>query len=708
MGLRAQRSWVYFIIDCTGEMGDRIELLNDQLNARIKAFEQAETGSRATTTVITMGDASCRLVPRQRLEGFHLSRRPAGCDLSGALLLLESSLRDSRASADDKVEIVVLLNREPVSGWENQVQSLQSRRLNFTAIDFSGESKVRRETVKRIASQKDRALRLDAPTRENIQTALDYVFSEILGMSPVRKEARPATSSLESGPPSPQPHPQAMRGHTVPLPKRQLSPEKEGTARPPEQTPETAAEEVAPRKAELAPADQTESAVLADQEAHALQQVAQPTATDARTGDDQTAQAKVPGKAIKVRVSARDPDAQATADEMDTGSVDEALTDQPSEQAVEEMQPEPDVKPPPIDEEGVATIWKELEPPAELGDRVGHVDTDEKDAPGNWKLIGASRRGKMHAHKGIFREDAFVLGEEGGWHLAVVADGGGSCSLSRVGSHLASETAVARMVEIIQGVSGKQLLPEEIAELALQQGLKVAWEALASEAEKREINLRELGTTYLALMHHPSEEGHVVGVAQVGDGLVAAELANGKVVAMAEPDVGETAGVTLFLTSKHWEEWLDRVNVVTLDVPPRLLTAMCDGVADDFIPYEEYLGKLFERLSWIIEQEDPKQALLRLLGYEKRGSFDDRTLALIYQTDGRPSKTMEPVPEAETALQEREEMDGGSQVRESTPDRSTADVENDEESSVSATLDEEDEKEEKTHDNPSSHSSPGT
>ena len=32
----------------------------------------------------------------------------------------------------------------------------------------------------------------------------------------------------------------------------------------------------------------------------------------------------------------------------------------------------------------------------------------------------------MHAHKGIFREDALAMGEVNGWQLVVVADGGGT------------------------------------------------------------------------------------------------------------------------------------------------------------------------------------------------------------------------------------------------------------------------------------------
>jgi hypothetical protein len=58
-------------------------------------------------------------------------------------------------------------------------------------------------------------------------------------------------------------------------------------------------------------------------------------------------------------------------------------------------------------------------------------------------------------------------------------------------------------------------------------------------------------------------------------------------------------------------------------------------VADDFIPFEAYLPKLFEGLKKITEQESSEEALLELLGYDKRGSFDDRTLTLIYKAEAK-------------------------------------------------------------------------
>lgn len=288
-------------------------------------------------------------------------------------------------------------------------------------------------------------------------------------------------------------------------------------------------------------------------------------------------------------------------------------------------------KPPVADSQGVARNWRELEP-TDQTDPVPHEVVDKKDRQAGWRLVGASRRGKMHAHRGIYREDAFSLGGVDDWLLMVVADGGGSCPLARVGAQLVASTAVDVMMRYVGSLGTTTLSSEEICDIALKKGMERAWKALAAEADERQVPLGHLGTTLLGVLCRPEEAKSIVGVVQIGDGLVVAELTNGEVVSLAEPDIAESAGETVFLTSSHWKDWLDRVTVHHMETP-RLLAAMCDGVADDFIPLERHIGELLTGLHQKVlgEAEHPEQALLDLLAYDRRGSFDDRTLALSYQ-----------------------------------------------------------------------------
>jgi len=277
--------------------------------------------------------------------------------------------------------------------------------------------------------------------------------------------------------------------------------------------------------------------------------------------------------------------------------------------------------------------WEYHEPPADLSDRVPHEETLRLRAKNGWHLIGASRRGKMHEHNGSFREDAFALAAtENDWHIMVVADGDDGCTLSRVGSNLAANTAVKVMQEKVIQVGDFAKLSEaeikQFCEKTLQDGMKEAWFALELESISRKVEFKEFGTTFLALMHYCNEDKHIVGVLQIGNGLVATQDINGKVDTLTDPD----SNAPLFLTSKRWDAWLDRVKVQTLGTPPQLIAAMSDGVSHDFVPYQPLLRLLFEGLEReVTKQPKPEEILLnKVLTYSKRGSFDDRTLTLIY------------------------------------------------------------------------------
>lgn len=293
--------------------------------------------------------------------------------------------------------------------------------------------------------------------------------------------------------------------------------------------------------------------------------------------------------------------------------------------------PDAEINPARVTEEGVATGWKEIEPDPNSPFAVAHSAQDLVAGPADWRLIGASRRGKMHAHKGSFREDAFALGVSNAWQFMVVTDGGGSCPLARLGAKVAAAVGLSAMQQTV----AQPATPTDSHELcrqALERAIIAAWQALEEKAQTLQVPLGHLGTTFLAVMFHVQQK--VVGVAQIGDGLLAAEMADGSTLVLAEPDVGPAASATWFLTSKPWQEWKNRVSVRQLEHSPRLLAAMCDGVADDFIPYDQYLHVLFDHLKQhVVGATEPAATLLALLGYEKRGSFDDRTLTLIYQRD---------------------------------------------------------------------------
>lgn len=291
----------------------------------------------------------------------------------------------------------------------------------------------------------------------------------------------------------------------------------------------------------------------------------------------------------------------------------------PSEVASQDEAP---VKPQPA-------VWQELEP-TDSSDPVPHQAYRLLNGTEDWRLVGASRRGKMHAHQGDYREDAFAIEAVGSWHLVAVSDGAGSYPLSRVGSHLAVETAVTKMKEILS--AEPELLPERLPQV-LDEALQAAHAAIQLEAKRRELPIKEFSATFLLLVHGVTNQGHIIGSTQVGDGLIAIKYQDGAIEPLAERDSGTYGGETFFLTSKPVEAWLGRSTVHRLEQPPKFLVVMSDGVADDFIPYEKHLAGLFRSLTEVVtySDRDVAETLLQLIGYEKRGSFDDRTLVMVYQ-----------------------------------------------------------------------------
>ena len=110
----------------------------------------------------------------------------------------------------------------------------------------------------------------------------------------------------------------------------------------------------------------------------------------------------------------------------------------------------------------VAPEWKNLPPPADAPYQVENAISQGEqiclETP--LTILGASQRGRSHAHEGKFREDAFSIAinrektsfgpdPEMGWHVFVVSDGAGSAKFSRRGSQLVSEVVSRELSRLL-------------------------------------------------------------------------------------------------------------------------------------------------------------------------------------------------------------------------------------------------------------------
>ena len=109
-----------------------------------------------------------------------------------------------------------------------------------------------------------------------------------------------------------------------------------------------------------------------------------------------------------------------------------------------------------------APEWKNLPPPVDAPYQVENAISQGEQICLKTPLtiLGASQRGRSHAHEGKFREDAFSIAinrektsfgpdPEMGWHIFVVSDGAGSAKFSRRGSQLVSEVVSRELSRLL-------------------------------------------------------------------------------------------------------------------------------------------------------------------------------------------------------------------------------------------------------------------
>ncbi|HRE46564.1 MAG TPA: PP2C family serine/threonine-protein phosphatase, partial [Aggregatilineales bacterium] len=247
----------------------------------------------------------------------------------------------------------------------------------------------------------------------------------------------------------------------------------------------------------------------------------------------------------------------------------------------------------------------------------------------DYQIAAASHRGKTHAHQGTFREDAVAAVATRYWNILAVADGAGSAPLARIGSNLAVREAVAAMRKAMPNPPS----PDDVAR-AIWEGIDAAHDAVEDFARARNLPVSDLHTTLQLVIHAPQRRGCLIGVVHVGDGIIVAEDVVGTYYNLTEPDTDpEDSGRTLFLTSAKVNVWKRRTIVYDFEQPIRLLAMMTDGLSGDLeASGEAFSTQLFEPLRQRVlcyPLRDRERALLEFISYERRGSFDDRTLLVL-------------------------------------------------------------------------------
>lgn len=345
---------------------------------------------------------------------------------------------------------------------------------------------------------------------------------------------------------------------------------------------------------------------------------------------------------------------------------DATESEDPQADPFSELQPEPKTADSPTAPmTPIKPQWQNIDPPADDPDFVPNEREETRQVNG-WQIVAASIRGKSHAHKGTFRDDSFGLGESGPWTFVAVSDGAGSSKLSRVSSQLACDEVIKSLKKtftnyvLLAKPGDMNALSSDLTRVRafLVDAARAAQDAVNRELEKRELTARDMYATLLVMAHCMWGDQEVVAALQVGDGSIGVfheEDGKNQCTVLGDADHGDYSSETRFLITPGIEREFANRTKFTIKQKIRCIGVMSDGVSDDFFPEETNLIQLYDSnpididgltdaqgeplqgvLPGILANNelpppDRAQALVNWLQYEKRGSFDDRTLVLLYR-----------------------------------------------------------------------------
>jgi hypothetical protein len=229
--------------------------------------------------------------------------------------------------------------------------------------------------------------------------------------------------------------------------------------------------------------------------------------------------------------------------------------------------------------------------------------------------------------------------------LVAVADGAGSAERSDQAARCAVEGALAALEGAL--AAG---MPQSDAEWEglLAQAFDQARQAVLGMAEAEELAPRAFATTLTCAVATAT----CLTVGQIGDGVVVAQSEDGQLLAATQPQRGEYANETLFLTMP------DALQAVVCRVyaqPVTGLAIMTDGLIRLALnmarnePHASFFGPL---LAFTMQADDLTQAgkqLAAFLASERvcARTDDDKTLVLVvHMSDSQPDNGADVAPSA--------------------------------------------------------------
>ena len=288
-----------------------------------------------------------------------------------------------------------------------------------------------------------------------------------------------------------------------------------------------------------------------------------------------------------------------------------------------------------------SSLWKNL--PSDPQGPFARSDTtcSTLPEPAGARWIAASRRGRRHAHRGDYRDDAYHLCSDtpSGWSVAAVADGAGSAELSREGARIAVTSAAMAFCDALAELPQSDEPPARSTLLsAAVASCRQAAFQIEAAADGEACDYSAFSTTLLLGAARRYADYWLLVSFSIGDGLIASwHSETNTVQRMCSSDGGEFAGETLFLAADILTDVAacdDRLFVEQCE-HFSAFTLMSDGVSDpQFVSQQsescaDAWQHLWSSLTPALQHDQADSKLLEWLDFQVPGEHDDRTIALL-------------------------------------------------------------------------------
>ena len=311
------------------------------------------------------------------------------------------------------------------------------------------------------------------------------------------------------------------------------------------------------------------------------------------------------------------------------------------------------------------TLWKSV--PSDKNDPFWKEDDVTIFAPiANRHILVSSKRGRLHANIGSFREDDFGFRDlDNGWSIVAVADGAGSAKLSRKGSALACSSVIAyfmdrssseSMVEfdqlLQQHQAGREDTQKNLTRFVYNNLGKAAFHVhkqLEEFAKQEGVPLKDLGTTFIFTLFKNYESGTAFLSFGVGDCPMAVLNQDlSEVTLLNWIDVGEFGGGTRFITMPEIfqsDKFPTRLGFKLVDNFSYLIL-MSDGIYDPKFVVEANLPSIKKWREFLDDLDGKNEDKVKVqlttdnkeivsqfsswMDFWSPGNHDDRTLAIVF------------------------------------------------------------------------------